>query len=350
MKRKISLFKLTLALALGLMVAGPAGAAVSAALAFIPTGAYSGTARAGIIPEVWTGEMVKAFHYDDTATFMAGVPDYSQYVIQGNIIHLLDFGLTPDVLLNNTTYPLEVQDLDNKDISLTLDKYQTKPTRITDDTLYDTKGDFIAAAISEHKARIAEKKYDKAIHSIAPAQNVAGKTPVIKTTGEADGTRKRLTRLDIINLKKQFDEMHLPVAGRRLVLCPDHVADLLSLDQKFAEQYYNYSTGAITKMYGFEIFEYVNMPLYTSAGKKKAFGAAAATGDIAASIAFIPSLIAKATGSTKYYLSEASTDPKNQENLLNFRHYYMAMPKKAYSQAAIVSDVVTASAGTGSGD
>jgi hypothetical protein len=38
--------------------------------------------------------------------------------------------------------------------------------------------------------------------------------------------------------------------------------------------------------------------------------------------------IFKATGSTKMYYSEASTDPEYQRNKINFRHYFIAMPKK----------------------
>lgn len=217
--------------------------------------------------------MVRAFHYDDTATFMEGIPDYSVFVQQGNIIHLLDFGLSPEVLINNTTYPIGIQDLDNKDIALTLDKYQTKATPISDDTLHDVKGNLIAAAIAEHKAVINEKKYDKAIHSLAPDKTVDGKTLVMETTGETDGSRKRLTVGDIITLKEKMDRMHLPATGRRLVLSPEHVSDLLRSDQNFANQYYNYTTGAISRAFGFEIFEYTNTPYYTTSNAKKAFGA-----------------------------------------------------------------------------
>lgn len=348
MKRKISLFKLTLAFALGLMVAGPAGAAATVALSFIPSGAYHGTMRAGLIPEVWTGEMVKAFRYDDTATFMEGVPDYSRFVQQGDIIHMIDFGLSPDVLVNNTTYPIPIQDLENEDIVLKLDKYQTKVSRITDDELHDEKGDYVAAAIESHRVKISQDKYDKAIHSIAPAKNVAGKTPVLKTTGRVladdgtvailkDGNRLRLTRLDIIDLKKEFDKMKAPAQGRRLVLSPEHVSDLLTIDQKFSEQFYNYRTGKISNLYGFDVYEYVNTPYYTAAGNKKAFKASVETTDRQASVAFILSLTAKAVGSTNYYIAEASSNPQTQANLLNFRHYYMAMPKKELGQAAIVS-------------
>ena len=37
------------------------------------------------------------------------------------------------------------------------------------------------------------------------------------------------------------------------------------------------------------------------------------------------------------YYSEAGTDPQHQRNLINFRHYFLAMPKKQDAGAVIMS-------------
>lgn len=112
-----------------------------------------------------------------------------------------------------------------------------------------------------------DSKFQKAAR-LAPQKNTA-KTPVIATTGDDDGTgRKRITRQDIISLKEKFDKLRVPTQGRRLVLCSDHVNDLLMVDQKFADQYYNYTTGKIANMYGFAVYEFANNPYYSTAGVK----------------------------------------------------------------------------------
>ena len=86
---------------------------------------------------------------------------------------------------------------------------------------------------------------------------------MLLTTGTTDEDgRKKLTRLDVIALRRKLDKLKVPKKGRRLVLCSDHVADLLEADQKFQNQYHDYSTGVIMKMYGFEIYEAVNCPLF----------------------------------------------------------------------------------------
>lgn len=86
----------------------------------------------GVYTEVWTGELVRQMDAGLTASFLDGIPDYSAKV-NNEIIHLVDVGGDPDVLVNNTTYPIPVQDLVEGDIPIWLDKFQTKATRVTDD-------------------------------------------------------------------------------------------------------------------------------------------------------------------------------------------------------------------------
>ena len=121
------------------------------------------------------------------------------------------------------------------------------------------------------------------------------------------------------------------------MLCSDHVADLLLQDQKFANQFYNYTTGRIANLYGFEVYEYSSNPIYSTAGAKKSFGAVANAGEFEASVIFYVKNMFKAIGETSMYYSEAKHDPQNQRNLINFRHYFVAMPKVTRGTCAIMS-------------
>ena len=304
----------------------------------------SGVLRAGVLKEVWTGELVKALRAGMEATWLDQIPDMSS-VAENDVIHLVDVGIDPDVLINNTTYPIDTQALDDSDITISLDKFQTKATPVTDDELYALSYDKMARVKESHANALNDAKFTKAAHAMAPTKNATG-TPVLTTTGEIVGGgstgRRRLTRADIISLKAAFDAAKIPTAGRRLVLCSDHVNDLLLEDQKFADQYYNYTTGKIANLYGFEVYEFANCPMYTVAGNKKAVGASATTGEYQASFAFYDKRVFKATGSTKMYYSEAATDPQNQRNLVNFRHHFIAMPKKTDAIGAIMSAYVSA--------
>ena len=311
-----------------------AGMAIGIALSAVPM--PKGVARAGVFVEVWTGELVKQFNHADTATWLDGVPDYSRYS-KNAVIHLVDVGIDPEVLINNSTYPIPITALNDSDIPVSLDKLTTEATPITDDELYALSYDKITLVKEKHGNAITIKKYDKAIHAFAPASHTSA-TPIVMTSGVVgtDG-RKPLLKADIIALKKKFDDAKVPTAGRRLVLCPDHVQDLLLVDQKFADQYYNYTTGKIANLFGFEVFEYVSNPIFTSAGAKKSFGAVASAGEFQASVAFHAPTMFKAADETKMYYSEAKNDPLTHRNLVNFEHRYIAMPKKNKAIGAIVS-------------
>lgn len=343
------LISLVVAMFIGTATFGAAGGAAAVMLALIPKGVPAGALCANLIPEIWTKEFLKSFNHADTGTFLDGISDYSRFVKDGNIIHMIDFDLDPGVLVNNTQYPIPVQEMNNSDIVLSLDKLQTKATPITDDVLNDIKAELIPHVIEEHRVAISEYRLDKAIFNFAAAGNAA-KTPVIATTGvdfdseavKTDGTRLRLTRADIIKLKNAFDKMSVPVAGRRLVLCPDHVADLLVGDLAFAQQYQNHTTGAIANMYGFDIYEFVANPVYSAAGAKQEYGTKASGDNYQASIAFHVKRVGKATGERKQYLSRAESDPLYQRNLYNVREYFLAMPKKQEALGVIYSGTAKA--------
>jgi len=294
----------------------------------------AGVLRAGVYTEIWTGELVKALRAGLDGTWLQGIPDQSS-IVNNDVIHLVEVGVDPDVLVNNTTYPIPLQALDDKDIAISLDKFQTKVTPITDDELYAISYDKIARVKESHANAITDSKFQKAAHALAP-QKDGDSTPVIATTGEDDGTgRKRLTVADLVSLKARLDKLKVPAQGRRLVLCPDHVNDLLLTNQTFERQYnIDRADGTVGKLEGFDIYEFVNNPYYTTAGVKGELGS---TDGYQASFAFYTQRVFKATGSTKMYYSEASTDPENQRNLINFRHYFICMPKKEDACGAVYS-------------
>lgn len=296
------------------------------------------TLRVGVFTEVWTGELVKSLRGGLEGSWLDGVPDQST-IVNNDVIHLVEVGVDPDVLINNTTYPIPSQALEDKDIAVKLDKFQTKVTPITDDELYAASYDKMARVKESHANALNDSKFTKAAHALC-AQQDSAKTPVLKTTGERDATtgRLRLTMADVVTLKAAMDKLGVPAENRRLVLCPDHANDLLLVSQTFREQYnIDRATGKVGKLYGFDVYEYANTPLYTQAGKKKNLGVAAGDGEFNCSFAFYTPRVFKATGSTKMYYSEAATDPEYQRNKINFRHYFLCMPKKGDAGVVMMS-------------
>jgi hypothetical protein len=306
--------------------------------------------RAGIYLEIWTGEQIKAFRTDVASLgWLAAIPSYDQYVRPGigseaDIIHLVAVGADPAVLINNTTYPIAIVDLPDGDKAISLDKYQTTATPVTDDELLAITSDKMASVIERHTFAVNESKYAKAIHALAP-QTHSDNTPVLKTTGAVapDGGRLMITRADIIAMKKAFDKIKCPVKGRILVLCPDHVADLLASDQKFVDQYHNYQSGKIHNLYGFEVHEFQDCPYFKQAvtgqtpapAAKVAYAAIPGATDTQASVAFYAPRMFKATGTTTTYPTPA--EATMQQHLYNVRHYFVVLPKENKAIGAIYS-------------
>ncbi|MBI9063277.1 MAG: hypothetical protein JEZ14_14950 [Marinilabiliaceae bacterium] len=315
------------------------------AVSFIPMPAMGGMALAGVYREVWTGAVKEELSTAEKATFLDGIEDFSRHVTavgdEMQVIHLVYMGVEPDVLINNTTYPIPEQVLDQEDIPIALDKYQTKVTPVTDDELYALSYDKISTVKRKHGKAIAKNKIKKAIHALAPSANTAA-MPVIVTTGADDGTgRKRLVWADLVTLKAKLDALEVPAEGRRLVLCDDHENDLLLLDTKFKDQYFNAESGKPYSRLGFEFHSYVANPYYTPSTRAKlAFGAIPQAGDQKATVFFSLERAAKANGWTKMYFAEAKTNPSTQRNTLNFRHHFIVMPTREEARGAIVSDNV----------
>lgn len=348
MKFILSLLSLLFAVAFN----GTVGATVASMLDFNPlmgagvangvsmlTGIFpAGVLRSGLLTEVWTGYLNKAFKTSaESVGWYARVKNFSQYV-NNSVIHLVNVGVKPDVLINNTTYPIGISTVADADKAVSLDKLQTKRTVVTDDSLHALSYDKMALDIEQHKDAIMDTIYAKAIHAFAPDEN-SENAPVVATSGSNYGTRKQITLEDILKIKRAFDAQKVPSSDRILVLCPDHVNDLLSLDQKFREQYsVNTEDGKIARLYGFDIYEYVDCPYFTSAGVKVAYGTAAGSTDTMASVAFAASKCLRADGDLKMYYSEAKTNPETQQNEVNFRRYSIALPMSTECIAAIYSD------------
>ncbi|SDC52813.1 hypothetical protein [Williamwhitmania taraxaci] len=310
-------------------------------LSLFPSG-IAGVLPATVFKEVWTKAVKEALSTSEVATFLDGIEDFSQYVSnagdEAQVIHMVYMGVEPDVLINNTTYPIPVQELGEEDITISLDKYVTKVTPITDDELYALSYDKISTVKNKHAKAMAKNKFKKAIHALSPSGNTAA-MPVLLTTGPNDGTgRKRLIWDDLVMLKRKLDDLEVNDLGRRLVLCNDHVNDLLLLDQKFKDQFFNAANGKPFSQLGFDFYSYVANPYYNPTTKVKlSFGAVPAATDRRASVFFSLDRAAKASGWTKMYYSAASTDPQNQRNLVNFRNYYIVMPTREEARGAIIS-------------
>lgn len=289
---------------------------------------------AGNFPELWLKRVIRQMEQADKAPWLEGIAEVAGDVIElgagteteKNIIHIPLSTFEPEVLINNTTYPIDTVEYSDDHATLTLDKYQTEVTTLTDDQVMGASYNKIDEATMSHTRSMTKKKFAKAIHALAPASHAAN-TPVLAVTGAASGGRSTCTYNDLVNLKAAIDATGADAEGRRLVLCNDHWNDLLKDRANFGNQLVDYNSGKpAPEIAGFKLYNYINNPIYTAAGAKKAFGAAADAGEYQASVCFLEANVGKKTGKTKQYFLPSGQNPRNQSNELNYRHYYIVMP------------------------
>lgn len=294
-------------------------------------------------PEVWLNRLIQNLTTQNVAPWLDGIPELDVEVLEvgsgdaaeANVIYIPRTSFNPDVLINNTTYPIALQAYSDDNVTVQLDKYQTKVTTLSDDQVVGAAYPRIDAAVGGHVRSINTKKFQKAIHAIAPASDTTN-TPVVAATGTAVGGVNQLTYADLITLKDKLDAAEVSIDGRRLVLSTRHYNDLLLDRANFADKLVTYTSGTTAPMIaGFQIYQYAGNPLFTSAGVKKAFGAVKAAGDRQGSVVFWEGGIAKKTGMTKQYFNPSANDPEGQTNKVNYRHYFIAVPFEQRGVGAI---------------
>jgi hypothetical protein len=275
-------------------------------------------------------EMIKKFRHDNT---WLGALKSKQGWVNNDVIKIPKRGAAPTVLINNTVYPIVSNERDDTHVTLALNKYDTTNTTVTADELYALPYEKVNDVQEQHREELEDKTAQHALHAIAPQSNTAT-TPVLVCTGPVDGTRPTLISKDVARAKKVLDKLLVPKEGRILVLCPDHVADLLNEDRTFQTQYHNATDGVLAKSYyGFKTYESTYNPTYT-AGAKVAFGAA--DGAQVASIIMHDKITFKATGTVTRFARNMENDPENRAHTIGFRLHFIGVAIRDEGIAALI--------------
>jgi hypothetical protein len=319
-----------------------AGAAVSVGYTLIhnlsPEGTFS-NANQTVLTELFTGQLIEKLR--TMQNWISAVTNRDEYV-GNNVIHLNEIGADPTVLINNTVYPIAISNRTDNDVPLALNKYETTNTRITDDELYAITYDKVDSVVNQHKETLAERIGNHIHWSLTPpANNVAAKSFVVRTTGETVGTRKRLRRADLFALQTQMSNAQVPLENRHIILCPEHVEDLLIEDTNLQNQLTDQGNGrASARIAGFNLWFSSYAPHFDNTGAKKAFGSAIVSTDRFASTVFYGPRTWKAYGDTKMYVQLAEAAPTTRETVAGFRQYAAGGLNNLEGSGAVVSAVV----------
>lgn len=289
--------------------------------------------------EIWLAQLIEQYYQD--MGWMSEMEDMSQFV-ENNTINLSEAGVLPDVLVNNTVYPVPFAERTDTPNALALDVLDTEGTVIRNARKVELAYDKMSSVLRGHVEALRQMGGKRAAYAISPSAN-AGLTPVIPTSGGDNGNAFALiTEADILALAARFDAIDAPEGSRVLVLHPTHFNELVGNSDTLARQrQYSSPEGVIRRgvfeMFGFSILKFRNGVVYNkNTGAKAAFGAAAAPlTDTIASFAFIRNEVMHAVGS--YEMFSRLNDPEEKGDIINFQQRFIAMPKRAKYVAAIYS-------------
>lgn len=279
--------------------------------------------------EIWVDQLMKNFYPD--SSFLKYAKDFSS-LVDYNAINMAEVGADPDVLINNTTYPIKVVQRVDKPLRIELDKFETENTLVRRPVVIEYSYDQLESVLMGHRNTLRAKTAMKAAHAFAPQKNTAD-TPVIQTTGATVNGRKRLTLEDIVALKEHYDNANIPLEGRYLVLHPSHVTDLILLDAKHLGNITDLKDGKPMRFAGFNMLQTSITPQYGDNLEKIAFDSEN-KGNFC-SFSFHGEEVMKADGEVFMYSRE--NDPEERGTIVGFDKRFIALPIRNKGIGAIVS-------------
>ena len=260
-----------------------------------------------LIKEIWVQDVQEALNRN--ADFLPFSVDHSAYIAFGTV-HVPQSGSNPTVVKNPASFPLAISERTDSDRTYSLNQFALEPTLITNlDELqisYDKRQSVLGQQISTLTQRIGDE--------VAISWSATGAANIVGTTGSAvatslapgaTGTRKAVTLADIASLASKLDKDNVPRQGRKLLMSTDMFWELFQISDVIRASYNGFQSqpnvlanGIVAMLYGFEIMMRPVVSVYAnSATSPKAFGAATATTDNLACIAFHSTTVARALGS-----------------------------------------------------
>ena len=260
-----------------------------------------------LIKEIWVNDIQEALNRN--ADFLPFSIDDSAYIAFGTV-HIPQSGGNPTVIKNPATFPLTISERTDTDRTYSMNQFALEPTLITNlDELqmsYDKRQSVLGQQITTLTQRIGDE--------VAISWTATGAANLRDTSGTASGsalapgatgTRKAVTLADIAYLAQKLDLDNVPRGGRKLLMSTGMFWQLMEISDVLRASYNGFQnqgnvlqTGTVAQLFGFDIMIRPVVSVFAdTATSPKAFGAATATTDNLACIAFHTSTVRRALGS-----------------------------------------------------
>lgn len=244
----------------------------------------------------------------------------------------------------NATVDFTAAKMEGKKTLVEWDKLDTTPTNYSDADLramaFDKESEIRKAHTDAF--RLGVRNY--ALNKLAPAAHVAGKTPVIRTTGAEFEGRKRMTYVDLLNFYNMLSPLNmLDGTAWNFVLNAEHRADLM-VDKASTSNYrdieFDKTTGEVSRFFKLRLFENNDTPLYDAAGALKSLGSNEIATDQKASVFFYGPSTVYHIEQVMILFNDMRTDviSKDPESKVRLHTYGLCDKKQNHGFGAVISD------------
>jgi hypothetical protein len=300
-----------------------------------------GMAMAGLLQEVWLGDLLGRFW--DRNDYLDDAKPWDAFV-DADAINLAEIGASPNVVKNRSVYPVPVSQRTDTALRITLDDYSSDSTVVRDVEAISLDYDKRKSVVEDHKVSIFQKIADDGIYNIAPTANTIN-TPVVRTSGAVSTISgyKTLLTADITSLTIAFDNLKYPTVGRTLLVPPTMFWEFVSTNDILkAQAQFTGKGGTATDTWvyfmGWIIKSRATTAFYNFGTLAKIAPGAVpnATTDGQACVAYVAKQsFGKALGTAQMYAK--LKDPDNQGDVINFRLRALVMPVRQRILGAIVA-------------
>lgn len=271
--------------------------------------------------EIWIQDIVETLFAGNP--HMARGVDHSEFV-NFKTVHVPNEAGVPNVEKNRATLPAQVQTIGEKDLTYNINSFTTDPIyiKLRDEleTSYNKRMSQTRRLRQQLNVEVGFDTIhswasDKSAHKFSTSGSSSSDAPLAPS---ATGSRKLLTLDDLAKVAELFDNQDVPAEDRYMMLPPGMYYNLFKISDLKDQAIIGQQTlpeGVITTIFGFNIMVRSKTPVYDSSQNLKDIGAAGASGDHLAVIAWQRDAVSRALGDIIPYENE--NDPVYYGHILS---------------------------------
>lgn len=254
--------------------------------------------------QIWLSTIQENFYPNNS--FAVHSVDDSAFVSY-KTVHVPNAGAPSGVVINRTTKPATVNQRTDNELTYDIDELTTNPIHIPNVDVVELSYDKRQSVLMNDRQQLQKAAMENLLYKWAAAGTViktSGEDTTAHTSTTATGTRKKITKGDVLKTATKMNVDDVPLEGRYLLLDASMYNDLLAdLTDKELSAYLasaNAQGGVLGRLYGFDIMMRSRVLRLNDSAVVKWDAAGVAT-EVAAGLAWQQGCVSRALGEIKMF-------------------------------------------------